>query len=236
MANNAKSCLIIRSQTGADATAAKVANLGYCPIILPAAILCPTNNIININNIQAILITSSNAPRLAKLNDDILKIPVFAVGDATKQAAIEAGFENVISAGGDASALAVLTADRLKPNNGALMHLRGLEVAGDVKGLLNACGFEVKTTTIYETIENPEFVLNINNILKENSGIVLFHSPKGAQRFRKYADFSLLSHWTAICISSATMVSIDEPAWKQIHAAISPNEASMMEQINKLPN
>lgn len=225
------SCLITRTMPGADATAQKIAPLGYEPIILPAAILRPTNSSIDINGIQALLVTSSNAPNLANLTPEILTLPVYAVGDATAKAARNAGFENVVSAGGDASTLAVLAADRLKPKDGALMHLRGHEVAGDVAGLLGACKFEVRATEIYETIDNPEFGEKINQILAKNDGIIMFHSPKGAQRFRKYADFSLLKNWSALCISQASSIPIDEPIWANFLIAQKPNEAAMIELI-----
>ncbi len=230
------SCLITRTMPGAQATAQKIAPLGYEPIILPAAILRPTNSSIDINGVQALLVTSSNAPYLANLSPDILDLPVYAVGDATAKAANDAGFANVVSAGGDASTLAVLVADRLKPQNGALMHLRGHEIAGDVAGLLGACKFEVRSTEIYETIDNPEFSQQINQILAQNSGIIMFHSPKGAQRFRKYADFSLLKNWSALCISQASSIPIDEPIWANFLIAQKPNEASMLELGSGLIN
>lgn len=225
------SCLITRTLPGADVTAQKVANLGYEPIVLPAAILKPTNAQIEIDGVQALLVTSSNAPHLAILNPEIIALPVYAVGDATAMAARNAGFENVVSAGGDASTLAVLVADRLKPQNGALMHLRGHEVAGDVAGLLGACKFEVRATEIYETIDNPEFMEQINLTIAHNNGIIMFHSPKGAARFRKYADFGLLNKWSAICISQAASVPIDEPIWEKLIVASKPNEAAMLELI-----
>lgn len=231
MANSRyKNILIIRSEPGASKTAAKILDLGYSPIILPAAVLSATNNPINIESIQAFLITSSNAPRLANLTKECFEIPVYAVGDATQKAAIDRGFKEVISAGGDASTLAMLVADRLKAKNGALVHLRGNEVAGDVKGLLEACGFEVKTEIIYETIENPEFELNINNILKNNQGAVLFHSPKGAQRFAKFADKSLLKNWEALAISNGVSDKINN-LFENIKISTSPNENSILKLL-----
>src|SRR5690242_15000488 len=55
-----------------------------------------------------VIVTSANAiraivPQLAELN--LLKLPLFAVGEHTAAAAREAGFVDVIVAGGDAAAL-----------------------------------------------------------------------------------------------------------------------------------
>ncbi len=228
-----QSVLIIRTEPGASNTASKIAALGYTPIILPAARAVPTNAKFDHRNVQAILMTSSNAPRLTKFCPEAFAIPVYAVGDATANAAREIGFEDVISAGGDASALAVLVADRLKKENGALLHLRGTEVAGDVAGFLAACGFETRAQIVYETIDCPEFKEKLPEVLAQNSGYVLFHSPKGAQRFAAAALDAKLEEWCAIGISQAanSPIADEKWGWARIVFARSPNEESMLELL-----
>lgn len=215
----------------AQQTALAVADLGFEPIVLPAAILKPTENQISAENIQAFLVTSPNAPILAKILPEMYSIPVYAVGDRTAKACEDLGFMNVISAGGDASALAVLVADRLSPKNGALLHLRGNEVAGDVKGLLEACGFKVQSITVYETIENPKFKRELPEILLQNHGIILFHSPKGALRFLESFNKAELKNWTAIAISKAAAIPIENLGFKETKIAKMPNEDSLLAAI-----
>ena len=79
--------------------------------------------------------------------------------------------------------------------------------------------------------DNPEFIEQINLTIAHDNGIIMFHSPKGAARFRKYADFGLLNNWSAICISQAASVPIDEPIWEKLIIASKPNEAAMLELI-----
>lgn len=229
-----KAVLIIRTEPGASHTAQKVAGLGFEPVVLPAARPMPTNAKFDHKNVQAILVTSSNAPRLTKFCPEAFAIPVYAVGDATANAAREIGFEDVISAGGDASALAVLVADRLKKENGALLHLRGTEVAGDVTGFLNSCGFETRAQIVYETVDCAEFKEKLPEILAQNSGFVLFHSPKGAQRFAAVARDAKLENWCALGISEAaiTPISTEKWQWAEIMFAQEPNEESMLELLS----
>ena len=233
MNNLGKSVLIIRTEPGATNTASKVTSLGFNPIVLPAARAVPTNAKFDHRNVQAILVTSSNAPRLTKFCPEAFAIPVYAVGDATAAAAREIGFEDVISAGGDASALAVLVADRLKKENGALLHLRGTEVAGDVTGFLNSCGFETRAQIVYETVDCPEFKEKLSNILEQNSGYVLFHSPKGSKRFIEAANNKLLANWCALGISQAAIAPIaqEKLEWAGAVIAAAPNEESMLELL-----
>lgn len=224
-------CLIIRTMPLALQTAQAVTDLGYEPIVLPAAILKPTENSVDATQIQAFLVTSPNAPPLAKIEKYMLSIPVYAVGDRTAKACENMGFENVISAGGDAAALAVLVADRLSVKNGALMHLRGNEISGDVKGLLSACGFEVKSVTVYETIENPRFKRELPESLEIGQGIVLFHSPKGAARFREALKDIDLRNWRAYAISNAAAASLVDLGFKEIKIAQMPNEGALLAAI-----
>ncbi|KAF0183907.1 MAG: uroporphyrinogen-III synthase [Hyphomonadaceae bacterium] len=226
-----KTCLIIRTEPGASFTAQKVQQLGFSPIILPAAIAVATHAKFDHSNVQAILVTSSNAPRLADFCPEALAIPVYAVGDATAAAAQEIGFQNVISAGGDASALAVLVADRLDKRHGALLHLRGTEVAGDVVGFLGACGFEVRSHIVYETALNPDFKASLRAILSANSGVILFHSPNGAQRFAANCEPEMVKNWVAIGISNAALKIFEAGLWPfvAIETAELPNENSLLQ-------
>jgi uroporphyrinogen-III synthase len=226
-----KTCLIIRTKPGASFTARKVEQIGFLPQVLPAAIAVATHAKFDHSNVQAILVTSSNAPRLADFCPEALAIPVYAVGDATAAAAQEIGFQNVISAGGDASALAVLVADRLDKKQGALLHLRGTEVAGDVSGFLVACGFEVRSHIVYETIDNPYFKSVLPAILSKNPGVILFHSPNGAQRFAANCQPQMVKNWVAIGISNAAIQIFKDGPWPfvQIQAAELPNEISLLQ-------
>lgn len=224
-----KYVLIIRTERGAISTAKKVVEMGLTPIILPAAKIIPSNIKPDFSNIQALLVTSSNTLSNVSINDEALSIPIYAVGDATAASCQDKGFKNVISAGGDANALAMLIADRLKPQNGALMHLRGHDVAGDARGLLEACGFEVISHIVYETEDNIEFKEQLSDILKQKSGFVLFHSPKGAMRFANVAKYNDVANWAAIAISQAAINDVKEGfIWKKIMIAQKPNEASML--------
>ncbi|MBS0528042.1 MAG: uroporphyrinogen-III synthase, partial [Proteobacteria bacterium] len=56
----------------------------------------------------AIVVTSANALRALighPIRESVLKLPVFAVGEHTADAARQVGFRDVVAAGGDAAAL-----------------------------------------------------------------------------------------------------------------------------------
>ena len=224
-------CLITRTQPGAQVTAAGVSALGYEPIIVPAAIITPTHAAIDVVGVQALLMTSAAAARCAKVDSQIVTLPVYAVGDATAQAATEAGFVNVISAGGDGATLAVLAADRMKTVAGALLHIRGQEVAGDVTGMLDACGFETRAVEVYSTQDDPDFRQQIRHYIVTLSGIVLFHSPAGTRRFCLAMNDAgnALSKWRAIGLSQACLLPAQNMGFASLIAASQPDEKALMD-------
>jgi uroporphyrinogen-III synthase len=227
-------CIITRAQPGAMVTSAEIVSLGLSPIIIPAAIIKPTLQTISVENVQALLMTSGAAARSIISDDLIRAVPVYAVGDATAEAATQAGFETVISAGGDGATLAVLAADRMNPTKGALLHLRGTEVAGDVTGMLTACGFETRFVEVYETQDHPEFRCNVGQALRGEGGMILLHSPAGARRLVIALDEQKLDlrRWLAVGLSQACLSPLENKGFGGLSAAMQPDEDAMMEVVS----
>jgi uroporphyrinogen-III synthase len=228
-------CLITRAQPGADATAASLRDLGFDAIPVPAAIVQATNAAILIEGVQALLMTSAAAARNTLATPELKRLPVYAVGDATAASAVKMGYENVISAGGDGAALAVLAADRMDPSAGALLHLRGQEVAGDVTGMLTACGFQTRLVEVYQTHDHPSFGDDMRAYLRESQGLVLFHSPAGARRFEVAAaqhDLDL-SVWHGVGLSSACLGPLDNLGFGSLSFALRPDEEALIEAVTR---
>jgi uroporphyrinogen-III synthase len=228
-------CLITRTQPGAQVSVNALQNLGFDAIAIPAATTTPTDAALTVNGVQALLMTSAAAARSTITTPQVRALPVYAVGDATADAANQAGFETVISAGGDGATLAVLAADRMKPGDGALLHLRGQEVAGDVTGMLNACGFETRLLEVYQTHDHPDFRGTIRESLESNSGGIVFHSPAGARRFLQAIEGAnlKLDGWTAFGLSLACLLPIESSGFRAIFAAERPDEDALIELITK---
>lgn len=231
-------CLITRTQPGAQVSEMHVQALGLKAIIVPAAITIPTYGTIDETGVQALLMTSAAAARHMVMTPALAALPVYAVGDATAEAATIAGFNTVISAGGDGATLAVLAADRMKTDAGALLHLRGTEVAGDVTGMLTACGFETRHVEVYDTRDHPDFKQDIVQYLRHEVGpelgIVLFHSPAGARRLGSAIEGLDLDMraWLAIGLSPACLIPAQNKGFRDLIAALQPDEMALMDAVN----
>jgi uroporphyrinogen-III synthase len=229
-------CVVTRAQPGAVATADALAGYGHRPIVIPAAIITPTHARVERDGVQALLMTSAAAARHAKVHEGLRDLPVYAVGDATAQAAIDAGFTTVISAGGDGAALAVLAADRMKPSDGTLLHLRGSEVAGDVTGMLETCGFQTRFVEVYQTRDHPDFARKLLDTIENQEGIIIVHSPAGTRRVMTalYNCDAAFPRWSVVGLSPACLVDLQDKGFKALFSAPSPDENALMATIAAL--
>jgi uroporphyrinogen-III synthase len=106
--------LVTRTAPGAHRTLGRLAQDGFDPIsaitaeIQPRPVEWP-------DDVAALALTSPNgAVRAGELAPD-KSLPVFAVGDATAEAAQTVGFSDVVSASGDGAALAALIVNPAAP-------------------------------------------------------------------------------------------------------------------------
>jgi uroporphyrinogen-III synthase len=95
---------ITRAQPEADRTAERVRARGAEAIVAPLLTIVPCGYDTSTSGAQAIIFTSTNGVRAFPDARGARERLVLAVGDATANAAREAGFINVRSADGDANA------------------------------------------------------------------------------------------------------------------------------------
>lgn len=188
---------------------------------------------INLEQVQAVLLTSANGARALARLTDARAIPVLAVGDATARAARALGFEDVRTAGGDVEALAALAADALDPAAGALLHVAGKQVAGDLKAELEAIGFEVQRTVAYRAdAVNVLPAAARAALAAEKVDCALFYSPRTARIFAGLAATAGLENSlgtvTAGCLSPAVRDALQSLPWQRIVVAKTPDEDALL--------
>ena len=142
--------MITRPREDAEALAARLAERGIGSLIEPLLEISPlAAQPLDLDSVQALLLTSANGARALAGATDKRDLAVFAVGPATAAAARHAGFLSVVTADGDVAALSDLVAARLDAAAGALLHVSGSAVAGNLAGRLGdgdggpPCGFSL---------------------------------------------------------------------------------------------
>ena len=165
-----------------------LAGRGHEPVLAPLlAIEFCRDVALQLEGAQAFLVTSRNALRALAFHRDLktaLKLPLFAVGDATARAAKEFGFTNITTGPGTGAALAELILSELEPERGPLVHLAGETLAFDLKAALERHGFTVRRPVLYQAVPAPELPAEALGLLKAGKldGVILM-SPRTAKTF-----------------------------------------------------
>ncbi len=139
----------------------------------------------------AVIVTSANALRGIEPHlkgSQWLKLPLFAVGEHTAAAARNIGFEQVISAKGDAASLRELVTAGVKAKalkkTSPLLYLAGADLARDLAGELGERGFTVVTQTTYRMVPLSRLPREVCDAFAANQvDAVLHYSRRSARAF-----------------------------------------------------
>lgn len=193
----------------------------------------------------AVIVTSANALRGIESQlkgSQLLKLPLFAVGEHTATAARNIGFEHVIPAGGDAASLrdlviASVKAKALKKTN-PLLYLGGADLARDLAGELGERGFTVVTQTTYRMIPLSSLPREVCDAFAANRiEAVLHYSRRSARAFLESVraagvEISALSI-PQCCISAGVASVVRDAGASQVMVAASPDENAVFAALDR---
>jgi uroporphyrinogen-III synthase len=187
----------------------------------------------------AVIVTSANALRAieARLRGSpLLKLPLFAVGEHTAEAARAAGFAKVISANSDAAGLrerilASVKAKTLKKTS-PLLYLAGADLARDLPAELGERGFTVVTQTTYRMVGVPNLPEETRQAFAADKvEAVLHYSRRSARAFidavrAAGVEISALS-LSQCCLSSGIATVLRDAGAGRVVVASSPDEGAL---------
>jgi uroporphyrinogen-III synthase len=193
----------------------------------------------------AVIVTSANAVRGIEPhleNSRLLKLPLFAVGEHTAATARRAGFENVISADGDAAGLRDCVLASVKTQGlkkaSPLLYLAGADLARDLAGELGERGFTVVTHTTYRMSPVSNLPREICDAFAAN-GIeaVLHYSRRSARAFLEAVrtggvEISALAI-PQCCISALVASVVRDAGATQVMVAATPDENALLEALDR---
>ncbi|WP_312785148.1 uroporphyrinogen-III synthase [Brevundimonas sp.] len=222
---------ITRAQPGAARTAARLTALGYDPVVAPLLAIRPLPDALktapNFATVAALAFTSPNGvAAFAALTLDLRDLPVFAVGDATAEAARDAGFTDARSAAGDIHALAALI--KASPIQGLILAPGAREPAGDLPALLPE--HAVRRLPVYTAEETDAAP-------PADFDAVLLHSPRAARALAAALAAVLTpdvaANRVAVCISAAAAAPLAALSFAEIRTAEAPDENSVLTALGK---
>ncbi|MCA1412499.1 uroporphyrinogen-III synthase [Bradyrhizobium sp. NBAIM20] len=240
------SILVTRPHPDNAATADNLRTRGHAVLLAPALKLEPVafqgeSEV----SYDAVLVTSGNAiraiaPQLPDLG--LLELPLFAVGEHTAAAAREAGFAEVIVAGGDAASLRdkVMQSarDKVLKKNSTLLYLAGADLSRDLGGELGAEGFHVVTQTTYRMAPVKHLPREVcEGFAAHGIEAVLHYSRRSARAFLDAArDEGVEISALAIphcCLSETVAGVLRDAGASQVLVAATPDETALFDTLER---
>jgi uroporphyrinogen-III synthase len=238
--------LVTRPQGDGEATSDSLRSLGFEVLLAPVLRfeVLPFQED-DAADYDAVIVTSANALRAAApqlAGHALLRLPLFAVGEHTAAAAREAGFGEVTSADGDATALYELVRAHRKAKKlkkaATLLYLAGADLSRDLAGELGDAGFTVITRTTYRMTSVAGLPRPVcDAFMAGGIEAVLHYSRRSARAFLDAAraeglEISALA-LPHCCISAAVAAVLREAGATQVVTAASPDENALFEALTR---
>ena len=189
-----------------------------------------------------VIVTSANAPQAIAGNPNcaaLVKLPLFAVGQRSAEAARQAGFSNVTAAGGDVRDLLRLIAARRADAAAPLLYLAGEDRAADLTAELAARGIAAEMRIVYRAVTAPFPPALIAALKAGEIDAVLHFSRRSAENYLAGAaqagiagKASAVRH---VCLSAAIAEPLAAAGAGRIAVASRPDEAALIELIERSP-
>jgi uroporphyrinogen-III synthase len=185
-------------------------------------------------NWGAIIITSANAAAAIAahpVRDALTKLPVFAVGRRSADAARQAGFTDITSAGGDLRDLMRIITTR-RAAAAPLLYLAGEDRAGDLIGDLAVRGIAAELAVVYRAVSAP-FPPELISALKAGEvDAVLHFSRRSADNYLAGAGQAGVAELAMavrhFCLSAQIAEPLAAAGASRIAIAERPDEAALI--------
>jgi len=177
--------VVTRPQADSERTAAALRARGHEVLVAPLLRVEPVASEFS-GTWGAVIITSANAPGAIAGNPTckaLFRLPLFAVGQRSADAARQVGFSDVISAGGDIRDLVQHIAERHADASAPLLYLAGEDRAADLLAELAVHGIGTEMRVVYRAAGAP-FPLALAAALQAGDvDAVLHFSRRSAENY-----------------------------------------------------
>ena len=194
--------------------------------------------LVNPENFDAFVFTSTNAVRNLKLTNTNKNLHCFCVGSITEKIARQSGFMNTSSAGGTVNALKnlIMISDKVNKNSN-LAYICGDNTSYDLDLELRREGLKIKKIINYSS-EAISDLNNENKKLIENypPDLIYIYSARSAESFisivKNYALKPLMTQSTVMCISEKVANIFKSQKWNKIEIFNSGDEILKLKDLN----
>ena len=233
--------VITRPQPAAERTCAALAARGHDVWVVPLMQVEPVAADLS-GDWGAVIVTSANAPAAIAGNparESLLALPLLAVGRRSAEAARDAGFTEVTSAGGDVRDLLRALTTRRLDKVAPLLYLAGEDRAADLLGELAAHGIAAEMRVVYRaaTLSFPDELAAA--LEAGDVQAVLHFSKRSAENYvagARAADIAeqalAVRHY---CLSAQVAEPLQAAGARRVAIAPRPQEAALIELLPLSP-
>jgi uroporphyrinogen-III synthase len=234
--------VITRPQPASERTAAALTARGHDVWEVPLMQIEPIEADLT-GTWGAVVITSANAPGAIAGNPAfaaLLELPVYAVGRRSAEAAQQAGFAYVTSAGGDVRDLVQLIAERHADAKAPLLYLAGEDRAADLVGELATHAIAAQMRVVYRAVTAP-FPDELVAALEAGGDVqaVLHFSKRSAENYVTGARAAGVAEQAMdvrhYCLSAQVAAPLNAAGAKRVTIAPRPEEAALIELLPLTP-
>jgi len=233
--------LVTRPEPEGARTASRLRARGHEAWLAPLLRIEPVADVVfGAGPWAGVVFTSANAVRAVAAHPrfgELARLPAYAVGARTRDAAIAAELAATVSAEGDVDDLAMLIAAKAGAPGLPLLYFAGNDRAGDLAAALGKVGRTVETVVAYRAVMVGEFDAALRAAIAggEIDG-VLHYSARTASAFIAAAAAAGVTGSAMkirhFCLSSEVAVPLAAAGAAALHIAPAPNEAALLTLID----
>jgi len=233
--------LVTRPESEGSRTAARLRSRGHEVVLAPLLRIEPVADVaFGAGPWAGIVFTSANAVRAVALHrrrGELACLPAYAVGVRTREAAVAAGFADVVSADGDLEDLARLIAAKTRDARFPLLYFAGSDRAGDLAGALGNAGCTVETVIAYRAVIVSDFDAATRAAMAEGAiEGVLHYSARSASAFVAAARAAEVMHSAMkikhFCLSVLVGAPLVAAGAATVSIAADPNETALLDLVD----
>lgn len=230
--------LITRPEAAARPLAKKIAALGYRPILSPMLDIHHLGPPAEIDGVGALAFTSARGVEAVADDLRLRHLPVFTVGTATAMAARAAGFRVAGAGAGGVQSMVELIVSTWPKSDGAVLHISGRDVRGDLVADLTSGGVPARRHIAYVAQRAPQLTAAAEMALVAGEvSAALFYSARTATTFTLLARAAEAEHRLggviAIAMSPGVIAALGEIHWSRVAVAEVISEDAMIQCLTR---
>ena len=229
---------LTRPHDDSERTAAALRARGHDVLVAPLMRVEPVVADIR-TSWAAVVVTSANAPAAIAnhpAHAALIKLPVFAVGRRSADACRQAGFTDVVTAGGDLRDLVRLIVERRADAKGPLLYLAGEDRAADLVGELHGRGIAAEMAVVYRAATAPYPPELVGALKAGEIDAVLHFSKRSAENYLAGGTQAGIAKQALavrhLCLSAQIAEPLKAAGTARIVVAAHPDEASLIALVN----